>query len=116
MILLFFFCNASKRSNFLLLYVDDMIITGSDLQVISEFKQYLSQQFEMKDLGYLTHFLGLAVSSIDTKYYLSQAKYVIDLLSRANLTNSKFASTPLEVNVKFTLIDGKPLDDSTLYS
>ena len=69
----------------------------------------------MKDLGYLTYFLGLEVFSLDTSYYLFQAKYVTDLLSCANLINSKIAFTPLEANVKFTSIDGKLLDDPTLY-
>ena len=73
----------------LLLYVDDMIITGDDYSRISDFKQFLHQQFEMKDLGHLGYFLGLEVSSDSTGYYLSQAKYASDLLSRAGLTDTK---------------------------
>ena len=69
----------------------------------------------MKDLGYLTYFFGLEVSSVDTGYYLSQAKYATNLLSRANLTDSKIAFTSLEANVKFTLTDDTPLDDPTFY-
>ena len=73
----------------LLLYVDDMIIIGDDYSRISDFKQFLHQQFEMKDLGHLCYFLGLEVSSDSTGYYLSQAKYASDLLSRAGLTDTK---------------------------
>jgi hypothetical protein len=47
----------------LLLYVDDMIITGDDTVSIRNLQQFLSQQFEMKDLGSLSYFLGLEVSS-----------------------------------------------------
>uniref|UniRef100_A0A2N9IQN3 CCHC-type domain-containing protein n=1 Tax=Fagus sylvatica TaxID=28930 RepID=A0A2N9IQN3_FAGSY len=66
-----------RRSNkgmiLLLLYVDDMIITGDDHSGISDFKQFLHQHFEMKDLGHLDYFLGLEVSSDSIGYYLSQA-------------------------------------------
>ena len=80
---------------FLLLYVDDMIITGDDHSGISDFKQFLHQQFEMKDLGRLGYFLGREVSLDSIGYYLSQAKYAFDLLSRAGLTDTKVVSTTL---------------------
>ncbi|KAK3016255.1 hypothetical protein RJ639_006086 [Escallonia herrerae] len=72
-----------------LLYVDDMIITGSDLDVISILKQDLNHHFEMKDLSTFSYFLGLEVSTASDGYYLSQAAYASDLLSRAGLTDSK---------------------------
>lgn len=91
----------------LLLYVDDMVITGDDLHGITKFKSFLSQQFEMKDLGYLSYFLGLEVSSDSKGYYLAQAKYITDLISRASLTDSKTTSTPIEANVQLTSTDGQ---------
>ncbi len=97
------------------LYVDDIIITGDDHSDISDFKKFLQQQFEMKDLGHLGYFLGLEVSSDSTGYYLSQAKYASDLLSHAGLTNTKVVSTPLEMNACLTPLDGAPLSDATLY-
>ncbi|XP_022865315.1 uncharacterized protein LOC111385175, partial [Olea europaea var. sylvestris] len=68
----------------------------------------------MKDLGPLSYFLGLEVSSNSDGYYLSQAKYASDLLSRAGITDNKTVSTPLEPNVKLTPMDGSPLYDPTL--
>ncbi|XP_019054057.1 PREDICTED: uncharacterized protein LOC109114973 [Nelumbo nucifera] len=99
----------------LFLYVDDMIITGDDLQGISTLKIFLSKQFEMKDLGRLTYFLGIEVSSNQSGYYLSQAKYATDLVSRAGLTGTKTVNTPIEPNAHFSTTDGTPLSDCTLY-
>jgi hypothetical protein len=99
----------------LLLYVDDIIIIGDDHSSISNFKQFLHQQFEMKDLGHLSYFLGLEVSSDSTGYYLSQAKYDSNLLSRAGMTDIKVVSTSLEMNARLTPLDGTPLSDATLY-
>ena len=69
----------------------------------------------MKDLGTLSYFLGLEITSSFEGYYLSQAKYAYDLLSKAGLTDSKTISTLLQLNVKLTATDGKPLLDATLY-
>ena len=99
----------------LLLYVDDMIITGDDSAGIQELQKFLNLQFDMKDLGTLSYFLGLEVTSDADGYYLSQAKYASDLLSRSNLTDSKVVSTPLEPNVKLLPSDGTPLSNPTLY-
>ncbi|KAK3026172.1 hypothetical protein RJ639_040559 [Escallonia herrerae] len=65
----------------ILLYVDDIIITGDDLSGIRTLKISLSQQFEMKDLGDLRYFLGLEVTSLHTGYFISQIKYASDLVS-----------------------------------
>ena len=69
----------------------------------------------MKDLDNLSYFLGIEVLSTFDGYYLSQTKYVSDLLSRARLTDNKTVDTPLENNVRFNTTDGEPLSDLTLY-
>ena len=110
-----FLGRSDKGMILLLLFVDYMIITGDDYFGISDFKQLLHQQFEIKDLGHLIYFLGLEVSFDSTSYYLSQSKYASDLLSRASLTDTKVVSTPLEMNARFTPLDGTPLSGATLY-
>jgi hypothetical protein len=110
-----FIRHTSTGITLILLYVDDMIITGDDTASICDLQKFLSQQFEMKDLGTLSYFLGLEVTSSSDGYYLSQAKYASDLLSKAGLTDSKTVSTPLELNVKLNTTDGEPLSDATLY-
>ncbi|XP_057760915.1 uncharacterized mitochondrial protein AtMg00810-like [Arachis stenosperma] len=92
-----------------------MIITGDDIDGISALKASLYHTFEMKDLVSLTYFLGLEVISTDDGIYLSQAKYALDLLARAGITDSRTESTPLEPNVRFTPMDGTVLDNPTLY-
>ena len=58
-----------------------MIITGDDLSGIEELKDFLSQQFEMKDLGHLSYFLGLEITHSTDELYITQAKYTSELLS-----------------------------------
>jgi hypothetical protein len=64
----------------LLLYVDNMIITGDDLEYIAFVKTCLSDSFLMFDLGPLRYFLGIEISSIPEGFFLSQEKYIQDLL------------------------------------
>lgn len=100
---------------FVLLYVDDRIITEDDINGISDLKAFLRKQFEMKDLGTLSSFLGLEISSNSNGYYLSQAKYASDLLTRAGITDSMTTYTPLDPATHLTPLDGNLLPDATLY-
>ena len=110
-----FLCRTDKCTILLLLYVNDMIITGDDLSGIQYLKDFLSQQFEMKDLGHLSYFLGLEITYSITGLYITQAKYASELLSQARLTESKTVDTPVELNVHLTPLGGKPLSNSSLY-
>ena len=99
----------------ILLYVDDIIITGDDFEGIRFLQRFLSQHFEIKDLSTLSYFLGLKVTSSSDGYYLSQVKYAFDLLSKVGITNNKIVSTPLEYNAKLTPLDGEPISDASRY-
>lgn len=71
------FVHTSPRGRtLLLLYVDDMIITGDDSQYIAFVKKRFSKQFLMSDMGPLRYFLGIEISSAPEGYYLSQEKYI----------------------------------------
>jgi hypothetical protein len=108
------FVHVSPRGRtLLLLYVDDMIITGDDPKYIGFVKAHLSDQFLMSDLDPLWYFLGIEISSMPERFFLSQVKYIQDLLDRASLTDHRTAETPMELNVHLMTTDGEPLDDPT---
>jgi hypothetical protein len=76
------FVHVSPRGRTLLvLYVDDMIITSDGLEYIAFVKAHLSDQFLMSDLGPLSYFLGIEISSTPEGFFLSQEKYIQDLLT-----------------------------------
>ena len=69
----------------------------------------------MKDLDPLNYFLGLEVSSSADGYYLTQAKYTSDLISRASSTDNKTVDIPIECNCHLNSHDDESLSDATLY-
>ena len=69
----------------------------------------------MNDLGPLQYFLGIKVVYSPRGYFLSQSKYVVDILKGARLTDNKTVDTPIAVNAKHSSSDGMPLSDPTLY-
>ena len=110
------FVHVSKRGRtLLLLYVDDMLIIGDDDEYISFVKARLAEQFMMSDLGPLSYFLGIEVQSTSNGYYLSQHKYLQDLISRSGLTDTRTAATPMELHLQLQPTDGIPVTDPSRY-
>ena len=97
----------------LVLYVDDLLITGCSTSVIDAVKRILLDRFLMMDMGPLHFFLGLKINQDASGIKLSQAKY--DLLERFHMTDYKSSPTPFLSG--FKLEDGgeTPLVDNTLY-
>jgi hypothetical protein len=75
----------------------------------------LSEQFHMSDLGPLSYFLGIEVTSTLNDYYLSQGKYIHDLLDRAGLTDHRSVDTLMELHTRLRATNGVPLEDPTCY-
>ena len=84
----------------LLVYVDDIVITGSDFALLGQLKTHLSESFHMKDLGSLTCFLGLEVHHSPSGISLNQHKYASDLVATAGLQGATSVDTPMELNAK----------------
>lgn len=99
----------------LLVYVDDIVITGTDSTLISRLQHHLHASFHMKDLGPLTYFLGLEINTDASGVFLSQNKYTQDLLQLAGLQDASSVDTPLEVNTKYSREEGELISDPTLY-
>jgi hypothetical protein len=81
---------------YLLFYIDDIVLTGSSTALLQEIIRRLQAEFAVKDLGALSFFLGIDVKRNSDGFYLSQQRYVEDILERAGMTNCKPAATPIE--------------------
>jgi hypothetical protein len=110
-----FLCKTPAGLVLLLVYVDDIVITGTDSSLIEHLKQNLQASFHMKDLGHLTYFLGLEVHTDSSGIFLNQHKYTQDLISLAGLQDSSSVDTPMEINVKFRSEEGDLLSDPTVF-
>ncbi|KAJ9703116.1 hypothetical protein PVL29_004756 [Vitis rotundifolia] len=82
----------------LIVYVDDMIITGDDAEEISRLQEQLSIKFEMKNLGGLKYFLGIEVARSKKGIFISQRKYVLNLLMKVGLLKCKPVDMPIVQN------------------
>lgn len=98
-----------------LVYVDDLIITGNYDEEILQIKENFSVRFQMKDLGELKHFLGLEIDRTQEGIFLNQNKYAKDLLKRFGMLKCKPISTPLEPSRKLSAYEGNDLKDATMY-
>lgn len=97
-----------------LIYVDDLIITGSNADSIAALKKKLQGKFPVKDLGPLKYFLGIEVATSRKGLFLNQRKYTIDLLRDSNMLNSKPANTPFDSKLQLDKL-GDPLDSPNYY-
>ena len=80
----------------MLLYVDDIVLTASSQRLLQSVISSLQQEFAMKDLGQLHHFLGVTVEHRQSGLLLHQRQYALDILERAGMTDCKPCSTPVD--------------------
>jgi hypothetical protein len=98
----------------LLLYVDDLFLTGEE-KLITECKKKLAAEFEMKDLGLMHYFLGLEVWQSPERILLNQGKYAVEILKRFDMLECKSMNTPMETKLKLLVDFSSELIDATLY-
>jgi len=100
---------------FLLIYVDDILVSSNSSSAISGLIARLQHDFAVKDLGALSYFLGIQAHRRPHALYLTQHKYVTDLLRRTHMDGAKPASTPRTTAGKLSRFDGEPLTDPSEY-
>ena len=87
---------------YLLLYVDDIVLTASSESLLWWIIASLQQEFAMKDLGALRHFHGVTVEPHPTGLLLHQRQYTLDILERDGMTDCKPCSTPVDTQGKLS--------------
>nr|DAD45035.1 TPA_asm: hypothetical protein HUJ06_003265 [Nelumbo nucifera] len=110
-----FVLHSGDTTIFLLVYVDDIIVTGNSHQSIQCLIDLLAQRFLMKDLGALSYFLGIEVLTTSSGMVLTQRRYITDLLARTNMSGAKPVATPLATDGTLSLYSGTTLTDPTEY-
>ncbi|XP_073352573.1 retrovirus-related Pol polyprotein from transposon RE1 isoform X1 [Aegilops tauschii subsp. strangulata] len=112
-----FIYNKHNTYIFVLIYVDDIIVTSSSDEAVTGLLKDLSTEFALKDLGDLHYFLGIEVKKHEDGLHLSQEKYAADMVKKAGLQGYKPSPTPMSSSEKLSLTEGQLLsqDDSTKY-
>ena len=82
---------------YLLLYVDDIILTASSTELLRRTISALQREFAMKDLGPLHHFLGITVECHPDGLFLHQRTYTLDIIKRAVMANCKLCTTLVDL-------------------
>lgn len=93
------------------LYVDDLLITGCNESEIVDFKHCMMAEFEMTDLGELSHFLGMEFVQTSKGIFMHQKKYASEILKKFNMQNCNSLTTPTETGLRL-IRDGV---DETMY-
>ena len=102
---------SSGQCIYLIVYVDDIVITGNDQDGIRKLKQHIVSHFQTKDLGKLKYFLGIEIAQSNSGVVMSQRKYVLDILKETGMLDCKPVNTPMDPNVKLVPGQGEPLRD-----
>ncbi|GKC90852.1 ribonuclease H-like domain-containing protein, partial [Tanacetum coccineum] len=99
---------------YLLLYVDDIVLTTSSESLLQQIISSLHREFAMTYLGQLNYFLGISVTHDSSGLFLSQKKYAVEILDKAHMVNCNPGRTPIDTESKLGS-DGDPVSDPTLY-
>jgi hypothetical protein len=100
---------------YLLLYVDDIVLTASSDELLQDIIRMLSREFAMTDLGHLHHFSGIKVTRTTSGLFFDQSQYTKDIIARASMSSCKPCATPVDSSAKLSASDGPFFHDPTLY-
>jgi hypothetical protein len=108
-----FVYKAGGHVAYLLLYVDDIVLTASSADLLHYITTRLLSEFTMTDLGELHHFLGISITRSTDGLFLSQRQYAVDLLQRAGMAECHFTATPIDTCAKLSATDGDPVENAS---
>ncbi|XP_047268184.1 uncharacterized mitochondrial protein AtMg00810-like [Capsicum annuum] len=100
---------------YLLVYGDDIVLTGNNTSFLASFTQELGHAFSIRDLDLLQYFLGVQVSRSGSGLWLSQPQYIHGILTKARILHCKPLSTLMATNAKLHKGDNLTFDDPSLY-
>ena len=100
---------------YILVYVDDIIVTGNDRGTIDNIICQLGSAFALKDLGPLNYFLGIEIVPHGSGILLSQKKYILELLQKAGLSSCNPMSSPMVASSSLSLDDSDAFSDPSKY-
>ncbi|KAA0052345.1 Cysteine-rich RLK (receptor-like protein kinase) 8 [Cucumis melo var. makuwa] len=101
----------TRKIAVLIVYVDDIVLSGDDQAEISQLKQRMGNEFEINDLGNLKYFLGMEVTRSKEGISVSQKKYILDLLTETGMLGCRSVDTLIEFNCKLGNSDDQvPVD------
>ena len=107
--------HTAKIQIYVLIYVDDILVTGSDALAISTLIHHLQSIFHVKDLGSLSYFLGVEADRSSTGLHLRQTKYICDLLDRSHMVGAKPLASPTVATTKLSSTEGELISDPSTY-
>jgi hypothetical protein len=98
----------------LLLYVDDLFLTGAE-SLITQCKKELAYEFDMRDLGLMHYYLGLEVWQKRGEIFLGQGKYAVKILQKFGMMDCKSMATPMTTNIRKVRDSNSDPVDPSLY-
>ena len=94
---------SKDRSTYIAVYVDDLLLFGSDAAKLDEIQRQLSSRFKMTDLGQISHYLGMEVDVDDGKVTIRQSTYIRKILERFDMANCNPVKTPMDAGLLTSL-------------
>jgi hypothetical protein len=110
-----FIFRRDSNTAYMLLYVDDIIMTASSTELLRHTISTLQREFTMTDLRPLHHFLGITVERRPTGLFLYQRTYTFDILKRAVMADCKPCTTPVDIQAKLAGDLGPPIEDASQF-
>jgi hypothetical protein len=110
-----YYKHQGSKSSYLIIHVDDILIAGTDKEIIKQTEEALCKHFQMKDLGEVKYFLGISIFKDKVgDYFINQENYISQIVDEAGLAEAKPSRIPLDQGY-YKLEDAELLPDNEEY-